>query len=165
MSDHDLSKDPQAMNISTEDTHLFVQCSRVNLIHSILEPLENYQELEVSQFLFKIGITVDRLTAFSHLHVQVSALSDTPDLSGCSLKFTLLGIFRAEEKMSQEALGDFARYYTLSILWPYAREYTADQLRRAGLPFNSLPIINPQIVTEQLIESNLVQVEIHSGIE
>jgi preprotein translocase subunit SecB len=74
----------------------------------------------------------------------------------------MLGVFTTENVVQPEALADFARMYTLSILWPYAREYTSDQLRRAGQPFESLPIINPQMITEKLIEGGLVKIEISS---
>jgi preprotein translocase subunit SecB len=162
MSVQDLSQDPQAVDVSTPETHYLVQCSQVSLVDSILKPIEDYDKVDVSRFLFKIKITVEHGAALAYLHVQVAAMSDTPFIPGCSLNFTLMGIFRAEGEMPPEALGDFARHYTLSILWPYAREYTADQLRRAGLPFDELPIINPQVVTEKLIEANLIEVKIFS---
>lgn len=165
MSDHDLSQDPQAVDVSAPETHYLVQCSQVSLVKSLLQPIEDYDKVDVSRFLFKIEITVERRTAYAHLHVQVAALSETPDLPGCSLNFTLMGVFRAEGEMPPEALGDFARYYNLSILWPYAREYTADQLRRAGLPFEALPVINPQVVTEKLIEADLIELNIISDDE
>jgi len=162
MSEHDFSIDLQAVDVSGAETHSLVQCSQVSLVKSMLQPIVDYDKVDISRFLFKIEITVERRTAYAHLHAQVAALSDTPDLPGCSLNFTLMGVFRSEGEMPPEALGDFARYYTLSILWPYAREYTSDQLRRVGLPFEGLPIINPQVVTEKLIEADLVELKIIS---
>ena len=162
MSDTDLSNEPQAVDVSSPETHYLVQCSQVSLVNSILKPIEDYEKVDISRFLFKIEITVEHRAALAYLHVQVAAMSDTPFILGCSLNFTLMGIFRAEGEMPPEALGDFARHYTLAILWPYAREYTADQLRRAGLPFDELPIINPQVVTEKLIDANLIELKIFS---
>jgi preprotein translocase subunit SecB len=93
--------------------------------------------------------------------ISVGEDDNTPQ-AGYELQFTLLGVFVAEDEIQPEALGGFARTYTLSILWPYAREYTADQLRRAGQPFDALPIINPQVVTEKLVEADLVEIKIIS---
>jgi preprotein translocase subunit SecB len=45
-------------------------------------------------------------------------------------------------------------------LYPYAREYASDQFRRVGNHEVVLPIINPQVVTKQIVENNLVAVEI-----
>jgi preprotein translocase subunit SecB len=50
--------------------------------------------------------------------------------------------------------------YTLTILWPYAREYASDQFRRAGNHELVLPILNPQVVTQHIIEHDLVEVDI-----
>jgi len=61
----------------------------------------------------------------------------------------------SEDKIQPKALANFIRMYTLSVLWSYAREYTSDQLHRAGLPFDSLPNINPQVVTKGLIDGKL----------
>ncbi len=52
------------------------------------------------------------------------------------------------------------KMYTLTILYPYAREYASEQFRRAGNHNVVLPIINPQVVTQQMIEMNFVNVQI-----
>ena len=87
---------------------------------------------------------------------------ETEEKQGWFLRFGLVASFSADPAISPEQLGEFAKFYSLSILWPYAREYASDQLRRAGEDCLSLPIINPQVVTERLIEDDLVQVEIIS---
>jgi preprotein translocase subunit SecB len=161
MSENDLTQDPQAVDVSHSDTHYQVQCAEVRLVTSSLRPLTESVQLDASRFAFKIEAYVQGNTALSYLHVQVIAIEegDEQPKGGYELQFTLMAVFVAEGEIQPEALGDFARTYTLSILWPYAREYTGDQLRRAGQPFDALPIINPQVVTEKLIEADLVTVQ------
>jgi hypothetical protein len=62
--------------------------------------------------------------------------------------------------MPQPEFVDFVKMYTLTILWPYAREYATDQFRRVGNDGAILPIINPQVVTQKIIEGNLIEVKI-----
>lgn len=161
----DLRQDATAVDVSQPETHYSVQCAEVRLLNSLLRPVEGDDETKDSHFLFKVEAYIHGDTAFSQLQVQVIAVDNKMNTAGkplpaYELRFSLLGVFVAEGSISPEALSDFARLYTLSILWPYAREYTADQLRRAGHPFDDLPIINPQVLTETLIEADLVKVEI-----
>lgn len=162
MIENDLAQDPKAVEVSHPDTHYQVQCAEVRLVSSVLKPLQESADLEGSRFVFKVEAYIQGNTALSHLHVQVISLEDETEgaRSGYDLRFTLLGVFIAEGDVQPEALGNFVRMYTLSILWPYAREYTADQLRRAGHLFDALPIINPQVVTEKLVEADLVEIKI-----
>lgn len=163
MSENSLTQDTQAIDVSNPETHYQVQCADIRLLSSNLRllPADQEQDLE-SRFVFKIKVAVQEKIAFTQLHVDVIVIASESDesRSGCELRFTLGGVFTAEGEIQPAALGDFARMYSLSILWPYAREYTSDQLRRAGLPFAALPIINPQVVTEKLIEGGLVEVEL-----
>ena len=164
MSENDLAQDPRAVEVSHPDTHYQVQCAEVRLVSSRLKPLPESADLEASRFVFKIEAYIQGNTALSHLHVQVISVEDGAEETQGSyeLRFTLAGVFVAEGEIQPEALANFARMYTLSILWPYAREYTADQLRRAGQPTDALPIINPQVVTEKLIDADLVEIKIIS---
>lgn len=164
MSEHNLSADPRVVDVTHPDTHYQVQCQRVLLLASELKPLKkSKKEKRASHFAFKIQISVRNQAAYSRLKVQVIAVDDEDETSpGFGLQFTLLGVFVGDAATPPQVLLDFSRLYTLSILWPYAREYTSDQLRRVGLPFDALPIINPQVVTERLIEAGLVEVE---GVE
>jgi preprotein translocase subunit SecB len=159
----DLIKDPNSMDVSPFEIHNLVQCVDVHLLTSTFNPLENQVDDTMGlRLIFKIEGTVDGQTAFSRLHVQVFIFNpeDTKLNPSYRLRFTLLGIFVSMEKIQPKALVNFIRLYTLFVLWPYAREVTSDQLRRAGLPFDSLPIINPQVVTKRLIDGKLVKVKI-----
>jgi preprotein translocase subunit SecB len=159
---NNLAQDPKAIEVTQPSTHYRVQCYEVHLVSSSLEPLDEDAAGAASRFLFKIEATIQGSVVLTHLHVQVTAVNDDaqPPRRGLWLRFTLAGLFGAEGTIEAQALVEFARMYTLSILWPYAREYTADQLRRAGAPFDSLPIINPQVVTESLVEAGLVEISI-----
>lgn len=161
MSDLGLTSNAKAMDVTSPETHYQVQCSEVRLLSSQLKPLKpGKSEKAASHFAFKIHVTIKDNAALSRLMVHVIAVDeDGKGLPGFDLKFSLLGVFVGNESTPSQVLAEFARLYTLSILWPYAREYTSDQLRRAGQPFDALPIINPQVVTERLIEAGLVEVQ------
>jgi hypothetical protein len=165
MSSQDLGKDPDSVDVTSPDTHNQVQCVELRLLSSKLQPLKKLDENpRVSHFRFKIVGSITGDTAFSELHVQVifaSAENAKPSID-YELQFILLGIFVSDGTLQTEALAEFVRMYTLSIFWPYAREYTSDQLRRAGQRFDSLPIINPQVVTRKLIDGKLVKVKIRT---
>lgn len=162
MSEHsDLSE--KAVDVTSQETHFSIQCDDIRLISSLFRPLAEEDEApEGSRFTFKISAIVQDNEAFSHLETQVIYLSvdDMDERKGYFLRFGLVAKFSGDVEIDTEQVADFVRYYTLSILWPYAREYAGDQLRRAGEACLSLPIINPQVVTERLIEDDLVLVEI-----
>lgn len=164
MSSKNLSAETGSMDVTKPDTHYQVQCARVQLLTSELKPLKkSKQEVGASHFAFKIQINVKDQAAYSHLKVQVVAMDEQDETApGFGLQFTLLGVFMGDQATPPQVVADFARLYTLSILWPYAREYTSDQLRRVGQSFDALPIINPQLVTERLIEAGLVEVKVES---
>ncbi len=159
---NDLSQDEKAVDVTSQETHFSIQCDDIRLISSLFHPLTDEDQMpEGSRFTFKISAYVRGNEAFSHLETQVIHLStdDTEERKGYFLRFGLLAKFTGDAQIDAEQMAGFVRLYTLSILWPYAREYAGDQLRRAGEDCLSLPIINPQMVTERLIEDELVQVE------
>lgn len=164
MSEHtDLSQDEKAVDVTGQETHYSIQCDDIRLISSLFRPLtDEDQALEGSRFSFKISAFVEGNQAFSHLETQVIYLSgeDEGERKGYFLRFGLVARFTGDAQIDAEQMAGFVRYYTLSILWPYAREYAGDQLRRTGEDCLSLPIINPQVVTERLVEGDLIQVEI-----
>lgn len=158
----DLSRNNKSVDVSTDETHFHIQCDDIRLVSSLLRPLgEEAEQYDSSRFTFKISAAVQGSQAFSHLETQViyRAADEAGEPRGFHLRFGLLARFSGDEGIDPQEMGNFARLYTLSILWPYAREYAADQLRRAGEDCLSLPIINPQLVTERLIEDELVEVE------
>ena len=74
------------------------------------------------------------------------------------LEFEMEGEFSAHEDLLQDDLAQFVKINSPGLLWPYAREYASDQMKRAGIKSAILPIINPREITEQLIEKNLVEI-------
>jgi len=158
---NDLSQDNRAVDVSTAETQYRVQCDDVRLFSSLLRPLMDEDgEQENSRFSFKISAFIHNNEAQSQLETQVVYVTDSEsdEIRGYFLRFGFLAKFIAGDKINPEEMSDFASLYTLSILWPYAREYASDQLRRTGEKFISLPIINPQVVTEHLIEEDLVEI-------
>jgi len=94
------------------------------------------------------------------LQVEYILIPDEESQTGYGLKFGILGSLQASENMPAEELGHYAKIHSLSFLWPYAREYSSDLIRRMSLNAPPLPIINPQTMTRALVEDGLIEVEI-----
>ena len=163
MSDNRKAKKTTEMvDVTSDETRFVVQCEDIRLISSDLKPLVVEEEADkITHFAFRIHAVVEGQKAYSYLEVLVNYLitDKTDELQGFQLSYVLMGTFFARQGMLSEDLGQFVKMYTLSILWPYAREYATDQLRRAGTIDAVLPIINPQVVTEHIVENNLVEVD------
>ena len=159
----DLAKESNSVDVTEAESHYMIQCEDIRLISSVLQPIiEEGEESGESQFAFRIWAMVEDLDSFSYLEVQAKLFipGEPEEMRGYNLRFVLMGKFHAQDEISTDAMSEFVKIYTLSLLWPYAREYTSDQLRRTGEHEVVLPIINPQAVTEQLVENDLVEVEI-----
>lgn len=156
-------KQDSMVDVSSEPTHYAVQCEDIRLISSSLVPVINKSEAKKpARFAFRVRAIVEEKKAFSYLEVVANhAASNHQDkVAGFNLAFVLMGTFSTTQNITPEQLGDFIKMYTVTILWPYAREYSTDQFRRAGGHEVVLPIINPQVVTEHIVENNLVEVQI-----
>ncbi len=157
-------QDPM-VDVSSKLTHYAVQCEDIRLISSSLTPVINKSEArKPSRFAFRIRAIVEGKKAYSYLEVIANhaASNHQEQVAGFNLSFVLMGTFSTEQDITPNQLGEFIKMYTVTILWPYAREYSTDQFRRAGGHEVVLPIINPQVVTEHIVENNLVEVKIVS---
>jgi preprotein translocase subunit SecB len=162
----DSFSDEKIGEVTSSDTQYQIQCEDIRVINSTLNPLLGDDvDIVNSSFSFHIDVLVNNNKAFSNLDVQVKYLinSEQDDIKGYLLSFKLMATFLAGSDVKQTELGDFTKIFTLSILWPYAREYVSDQFRRAGLLFTTLPIINPQSITEQLIKDDLIKITYQSS--
>lgn len=151
------------VDVTSSETHFTAQCEDIRLITSSLKPLLVDEKRDTStRFAFRVRATVEEQKAFSYLEVKVNYFfkEELDGLQGYNLSYVLMGTFTTEAPMLSQDFAHFIKMYTVSILWPYAREYASDQFRRAGNHDIVLPIINPQVVTEHIVENNLVEVEI-----
>jgi preprotein translocase subunit SecB len=151
------------VDVTAEETHYSVQCDDIRLITSTLKPLIVDEKKDTStRYAFRIHVIVEDQKAFSYLEVKINYFykDDLEELEGLNLAFVLMGTFGTNQEMPQGDFAEFVKMYTLTILWPYAREYASDQFRRSGCNEIILPIINPQVVTEHIVENNLVDVKI-----
>lgn len=156
-------KENPIVDVSSESTHYMVQCEDIRLISSSLTPVIKKSEADKpARFAFRVRAIVEEKKAYSYLEVLAnhSASNHQDQVAGFNLSFVLMGTFSTEQDITPEQLGEFIKMYTVTILWPYAREYSTDQFRRAGGHEVVLPIINPQVVTEHIVENNLVEVQI-----
>jgi preprotein translocase subunit SecB len=151
------------VDVTSAETHASVQCEDIRLIVSSLKPLLVDTDRDTStRFAFRVRATIEGQKAFSYLEVKVNHFfkEQTDGLQGFNLSYVLMGTFSTSAPLKPRDFAHFIKMNTVTILWPYAREYASDQFRRAGNHEIVLPIINPQVVTKQIVENNLVDVEI-----
>lgn len=94
------------------------------------------------------------------LQIEYILITDASAGIGYNLRFGIMGSLQASENMPDEELAHYAKIHSLTFLWPYAREYTSDLIRRMSIDAPTLPIINPQFATKSLVENSQVQVNI-----
>lgn len=156
-------QDNTLVDVSRKETHYLVQCDDIRLISSTLTPILNKKEAsKSSQIAFRVHAVVNGKKAYSYLEVLAAhnVASHPGNVVAFKLDFVLMGTFRTSQNIKPEDFGHFLKMYTVTILWPYAREYATNQFRRTGSNEVVLPIINPQVVTEHIVENNLVDVQI-----
>lgn len=162
-SKNELKSKDSVVDISDTEAKYSIQCEDIRLFKSYLAPvdLDNEPEDNTPYLKFLVYALVDVDAVYSYLNVQLlhSVPGDLEEVQGHELNFVYLASFTSTENIPPEELGEFAKFYTLSLLWPYAREYVSDQLRRIGEDDFVLPIINPQVITKYLIENDLVKVK------
>lgn len=153
------------VDVSDKESHAAVQCDNIRLISSSLAPILDKAEADKSDHVaFRVRAIVEENKAYSYLEViaRHKVIGHPGQVVGFNLAFVLMGTFSVQQEMTPEDLANFVKLYTVTILWPYAREFATNQFRRTGSDDVVLPIINPQVVTEHIVENNLVDVQIIS---
>lgn len=160
-------KQTREVDVTLTENQATVQCDDIRLIVSSLKPLLVDEKKETStRFAFRVRVTIENNKAYSYLEVKVNYFfqdNKVDDLQGFNLSYVLMGTFSTSSNLKPEDFAQFMKMNTVTVLWPYAREYASDQFRRAGNHEVVLPIINPQVVTKHIVENNLVEVEIIEG--
>ena len=74
--------------------------------------------------MIRIQAVVSESKAHSYLEVQANHFIAGPpeELQGYQLRFVFMATFIPDIEIPPQELGAFVKMYTLSILWPYARE-------------------------------------------
>lgn len=153
------------VDVSDKESHAAVQCDNIRLISSSLSPILDKAEADKSDHVaFRVRGIVEENKAYSYLEViaRHKVTGHPGQVVGFNLAFVLMGTFSVQQEITPENLANFVKMYTVTILWPYAREFATNQFRRTGSDDVVLPIINPQVVTEHIVENNLVDVQIIS---
>lgn len=149
-------KVPEIENISEKET--YIKCERVNLKSCNLQFIP--QDKVVNQNLhFSLIARVFEKLLLSELNVQVVNFFPENNQFAQILTFSLVGVFTSGSDVTKDVLGDFGKSYTLSILWPYAREFSQDMFQRTGFTWECLPVINAQDTTMKMIENGEIKVE------
>lgn len=122
----------------------------------------NYTQTGLSA---NIQVVVHQQKVQALLQVEYILILNEETKAGYELNFGIMGSLKAEKDMPQAELAEYAKIYSLSFLWPYAREYSSSLIRRMSIDAPPLPIINPQTMTKMMVDEGLVQVDILDDTE
>jgi len=135
-----------------------IECLNVGLKECALAPLpiERKGDPRVQFAITPIVFGNDRL--ISELRICLINIVSEQPFVGQELTFAMAGVFRGSEVTTKEQMGEFGQMYTLSVLWPYAREFAQDIFHRTGMRFLPLPVINPTGTTADMLEQGQITV-------
>jgi preprotein translocase subunit SecB len=135
-----------------------IECLNIGLKECSLVPLpsERKEEPRIQFAITPIVFGNDRL--ISELRICLINIVSEEPFAGQELTFAMAGVFKGSEETTKEQMGEFGQLYTLSILWPYAREFAQDILHRTGRRYSPLPVINPTGTTLDLLEQGQITV-------
>lgn len=144
--------------IVNKDNLQKIKLERINLKSCNINffPAEKSGDEKLS---YSLSPSVFKNLLLSELHIRIVNSIPNNDQFVQILNFSLIGIFTVDEGITKEAIGDFGTNYSISILWPYAREFSQDIFQRAGFPAQCLPIINAQEVTKDMVDKGLIKVK------
>lgn len=137
-----------------------IKCEKIYLLSSsycqeAADTNKGYAKLD---FSIDVDLYDDHYTSKLNVHANYLNSSGEANKFGQSLSFCIAGVFTTNEMPKKEVLINFAKLYSLSILWPYAREYASDVFRRTGYSYPVFPIVNPQGLTKQLIKNKKITI-------
>jgi hypothetical protein len=135
-----------------------IQCEKVTLREcnfSYINPDEYKDEPKIKFAVQPLVFNNQKM--ISELKVCILNIQTTKRL-GQLLKFTMVAFFKGDENTTTAMLGEFGQLYSLSILWPYAREFAQDTFSRSGLSSSPLPVINPTATTQDMMRQGLIEV-------
>jgi len=137
-----------------------IQVDKINLLWCDFKFQEPKESKAFSKFDFSIEADIYLDLIFSKLQVKLLHQSATGqgEFIFQTIDYCLGGFFLAKTSVDVEQLEQFAKMYTLSILWPYAREFASNMMSRSGIPFPTLPIVNAQALTEVLNEKQKIKI-------
>jgi len=136
------------------------KCEVVNLISSTYCQQLVKEELASPKLDIGIEIDIHEDRFIPKLKIDAEFVTDLDaEKIKHTLSFVLAGFFSITGVWDKTEMINSAKMFSLSILWPYAREYASDVFRRSGYRFPVLPIINAQEVTKQFIENDKINVK------
>ena len=155
---------PDSLPAENNRTYLvqFVDAILHNSFAVALPDDHNYSQTGLSA---NIQVVVHQHKVQALLQVEYILILNEKTKAGYELNFGILGSLQSEEAMPQAELAEYAKIYSLSFLWPYAREYSSSLIRRMSIDTPPLPIINPQTMTKMMVDEGLVQVNILDDTE
>lgn len=135
------------------------KCEVVNLVSSNYCQQLNQEHTDTAKLDIGIEIDIHEDRFIPKLKIDAEFTSDSNgEKIKHTLSFLLAGLFTLDGEWEKLEMIESAKLYSLSILWPYAREYAGDVFRRTGYPFPILPIINAQEMTRQFIENDKISI-------
>jgi hypothetical protein len=155
-------KPKKKTELSNMISHDKIHFEKLILRYSHLIDIQESQK-GVEEILFRVTPRIVDLNLFLELHLKVVNIVCKSPFIAQQLTFGLIGQFKADEGMAANYLEDFAKNFTLALLWPYAREYTQDVFQRTGQVNTILPVLNVQDTTKEMIEKGQITVMFGDG--
>lgn len=140
-----------------------VQLSNVIIHKSTFEKIFTLVEDVEDEHAMNLGIRafIRPDNIFAHLNVKVINLFPSEEetkLEGFNCDFCVLGDFHHKD-ISRANLETFVNTVVLSTLLPFAREYHSDISNRIGFPNAFIPLINPQLVAQNMIKRDAIEID------
>lgn len=158
MNTKEQSVSPNNSTTLPESPNHSIKCVNVNLKSCALNVILK-EKIENQKLKFSVHCSVFDKLLVSELRIKLYNLIPDSDQFAQSLSFTVVGLFTGEGDTSKSELGEFGKFASLTILWPYAREFSQSLLQRTGFPFECLPVINTQAMNEKMIQEKTISVD------
>ncbi len=161
-----IEEQPQVENNQErKPTETLIQCEKVCLRECSFNPVNPEEHHDDPQVQFAIQpVVFDSIKMISELKVCLLNLRVNKKV-GFLLKFTIVAYFKSKGNTTKEQLGEFGQLYSLSILWPYAREFAQTMFARSGFSMPTLPVINPTSTTDDMLKQGLINVIYQNSIK
>lgn len=132
-----------------------IKCLNINLKSCSLNIIAK-DKVEDKKLKYSIQCHVFNNLLLSELRVKTFSIISENNQFAQSSSFIIVGVFSGETETPKNVLAEFGKFSSLTILWPYAREFYQSLLQRTGFAFDCLPVINAQVMTERMIKENSI---------
>jgi preprotein translocase subunit SecB len=144
---------------------ILIQCEKISLRECNLVAINSIEHKNDPELKFAVQpVVFGDNHLLSELKICLVNNNVNPKANlGFILNFTYMAVFSGPDTLTKEQMGEFGQLYTLSTLWPYAREFAQNIFLRTNFQTKPLPIINPTSTTAEMINQGLINVIYQDG--